>query len=266
MKYLTFKYLFISAMTPIFVLLTVSSTYSQASFEIKLPAMIPLPGGCTEIGTMLMDSSDNMPREVCFDAFDISSHEVSIGEFKAFLRSTGLPATSPLLEILAHELPITNITWFEAMAYTQWLSKFTGDHYSLPSEEQWEYAAQAGNGAGTQFSWGDRVGINYANCRDCSSPWSNITVAPVGSFAANPLGLYDMHGNAAEWTRGCLHEQDEQVQRRVNGDQLSSCRIATIRGGSFRNSANRIRVWQRAGHDSTRGSDEIGFRVVRLSR
>jgi len=73
-----------------------------------------------------------------------------------------------------------------------------------------------------------------------------------------------MHGNAAEWTLGCFHDQDERVERRVNGQRLSTCRNATLRGGSFRNSANRIRVWQRAGHDSTRGADDIGFRVVRL--
>ena len=261
---LMFKTVFFTALTAALTLVTVPSAFSQASFEIKLPTMVSLPGGCVEIGTVLMDSRGNTPREVCLDAFDISSHELSIGEFKAFLRSTGLPATSPWLEILAHELPVTNITWFDAMAYTQWLSELTGDQYSLPSEEQWEYAAQAGNGPSTQFSWGNQPGTNNANCRDCGSQWSNITVAPVGSFPGNPVGLYDMHGNAAEWARGCLHEQDEQVQRRVNGNRFTSCRIATIRGGSFRNSANRARVWQRAGHDSTRGSDDIGFRVVRL--
>jgi formylglycine-generating enzyme required for sulfatase activity len=241
-----------------------SPVYAQATFEIKLPTMVELPGGCTEVGTMLMDNRGNQPREVCLDAFAISSHEVSIVEFKAFLRSTGLPAPSPALEILAHELPVTSITWFDAMAYTHWLSEYTGDTYSLPSEEQWEYAAQAGQGAGIQFSWGNLPGSNQANCRDCGSRWSDISVAPVGSFAANPFGLFDMHGNAAEWTLGCFHDQDERVERRVNGQRLSTCRNATLRGGSFRNSANRIRVWQRAGHDSTRGADDIGFRVVRL--
>jgi formylglycine-generating enzyme required for sulfatase activity len=85
----------------------------------------------------------------------------------------------------------------------------------------------------------------------------------VGSFAANAYGLFDMHGNAAEWTLGCYHEHDERVERRVNGHRLGTCRNATLRGGSFRNTANRIRVWQRSGHDSTRGSDDSGFRVVR---
>ncbi|MDO8908271.1 MAG: SUMF1/EgtB/PvdO family nonheme iron enzyme [Pseudohongiella sp.] len=241
------------------------SVYAQATVEIILPEMVSLPGGCFEMGTLLMDSRGNTPREICLDAFAISAREVTIGEFKGFLRSTGLPATSPALEILAHELPVVNVTWFDAMAYAQWLSKFTGDQYSLPSEEQWEYAAQAGNGPGTQFSWGNQAGINQANCRDCGSQWANITVAPVGSFPANAFGLHDMHGNAAEWTLGCFHEQDERVERRVNGERLSICRNATVRGGSFRTSANRSRVWQRAGHDSTTGADDIGFRVVRLS-
>lgn len=255
-------------MTIVFVcLIPALSTHTlqaQSTVEIKLPDMVSLPGACFQMGTLLMDSRGNTPREVCLDAFEMSAREITIGEFKTFLRLTGLPATSPTLEILAHELPVVNVTWFDAMAYTHWLSEFTGDHYALPTEEQWEYAAQAGNGPGTQFSWGDLPGTNLANCRDCGSRWGDISVAPVASFAANNVGLFDMHGNAAEWTLGCFHEQDEQVERRINGHRLSTCRNAAIRGGSFRNTANRIRVWQRAGHDSARGADDIGFRVVRL--
>lgn len=236
---------------------------AQATVDIIMPEMVSLPGGCFQMGTLLMDSRGNTPREVCLDAFDISAREITIGEFKVFLRMTGLPATSPALEILPHELPVVNITWFDAMAYTKWLSELTGEHYNLPSEAQWEYAAQAGNGPGTQFSWGNLPGNNQANCRDCGSQWSDISVAPVASFAANAYGLFDMHGNAAEWTLGCYHEQDERVERRLNGHRLSTCRNAAVRGGSFRNTANRIRVWQRADHDSTRGSDDIGFRVVK---
>lgn len=246
--------------------LFVHTVAAQSTVEIKLPEMVSLTGGCFQMGTLLMDSRGNTPRDVCLDAFDVSAREITIGEFKVFLRLTGLPATSPALEILAHELPVVNITWFDAMAYTRWLSEFTGEHYTLPTEEQWEYAAQAGNGAGTQFSWGNLPGTNLANCRDCGSRWSDISVAPVASFAANNFGLFDMHGNAAEWTLGCFHEQDEQVERRINGHRLSTCRNAAIRGGSFRNSANRVRVWQRAGYDSARGADDIGFRVVRLPR
>ena len=264
MKQLNKHFLPVNVLVFVAAFVATAPAFAQATFEIKLPAMVELPGGCTEVGTMLMDNRGNEPREVCLDAFAISSHEVSIGEFKAFLRITGLPAPSPALEILEHELPITRITWFDAMAYTQWLSEYTGETYNLPTEEQWEYAAQAGQGSGIQFSWGNLPGSNQANCRDCGSRWSDISVAPVGSFAANAFGLFDMHGNAAEWTLGCFHDQDERVERRVNGQRLGTCRNATLRGGSFRNSANRIRVWQRAGHDSTRGSDEIGFRVVRL--
>lgn len=264
MKQLNKHFLPFNVLVFVAAFVATATAFAQATFEIKLPAMVELPGGCTEVGTMLMDNRGNEPREVCLEAFAISSHEIRIGEFKAFLRITGLPTPSPALEILEHELPITRITWFDAMAYTKWLSEYTGETYNLPSEEQWEFAAQAGQGAGIQFSWGNLPGSNQANCRDCGSRWSDISVAPVGSFAANAFGLFDMHGNAAEWTLGCFHDQDERVERRVNGQRLSTCRNATLRGGSFRNSANRIRVWQRAGHDSTRGSDEIGFRVVRL--
>jgi formylglycine-generating enzyme required for sulfatase activity len=155
-----------------------SPVYAQATFEIKLPTMVELPGGCTEVGTMLMDNRGNQPREVCLDAFAISSHEVSIVEFKAFLRSTGLPAPSPALEILAHELPVTSITWFDAMAYTHWLSEYTGDTYSLPSEEQWEYAAQAYSSAGAICPAAIRPIAGIVAAAGVTSAWRPWAVLP----------------------------------------------------------------------------------------
>lgn len=245
-------------------LFIVQAVRAQATVEIRLPEMITVPGACFEMGTLLMDSRGNTPREVCLETFAISAHEITIGEFKAFLRMTGLPTPSPMLEALPLNLPVVNITWFEAMAYTRWLSEFTGDTYTLPTEEQWEYAAGAALGAGTQYGWGDRLLPDMANCFDCGTGPAPQSVKPVGSFPPGPLGLYDMHGNADEWTLGCFHAQDERVERRILRNRLATCRNVTVRGGSYRNTANRLRIWQRAGQDATRGDDDIGFRVVRL--
>jgi formylglycine-generating enzyme required for sulfatase activity len=84
------------------------------------------------------------------------------------------------------------VSWNDATAYTNWLSEQTGHTYRLPTEAQWEYAARAGTE--TKYWWGNEVGSNKANCgSDCGDNVIKYT-APVGSFAANPFGLYDTAG------------------------------------------------------------------------
>ena len=80
----------------------------------------------------------------------------------------------------------------------------TGRPYRLLSEAEWEYAARAGTT--TAYSWGDEIGKNNANCNGCGSEWDSRRTAPVGSFAPNQFGLYDMHGNVWEWVEDCLHD------------------------------------------------------------
>src|SRR5690606_31087564 len=88
--------------------------------------------------------------------------------------------------------------------YLDWLSRHTGKTYRLPSEAEWEYAARGGTT--TVFWWGDEVGQNQANCRDCGSEWSAKGSGPVGSFPPNPFGLYDTAGNVWEWVADCWND------------------------------------------------------------
>ena len=93
--------------------------------------------------------------------------------------------------------PVIDVTWSGAKRYVAWLSRMTGRQYRLLSEAEWEYAARAGTQ--TVYSWGNDVGKGNANCNGCGSQWDYDRPAPVGSFAPNPFGLYDMHGNVLEW-------------------------------------------------------------------
>ena len=103
--------------------------------------------------------------------------------------------------------PVINVNWHEAKAYAAWLSEQTGKRYRLPSESEWEYAARAGTE--TAYSWGDEIGVNRANCEDSGSEWSGKQTSPVGSFAPNGFGLYDMHGNVRNIVEDCWHDNYE---------------------------------------------------------
>jgi formylglycine-generating enzyme required for sulfatase activity len=97
--------------------------------------------------------------------------------------------------------PVINITWNDAKSYAAWLSKVTGKSYRLLTEAEYEYAARSGTQ--TTYPWGDEIGKNNASCNGCGSQWDGINPAPVGSFAPNRFGLYDMVGNVWEWVEDC---------------------------------------------------------------
>ncbi len=157
--------------------------------------------------------------------------------------------------------PVINLTWPEMQTYVRWLSERTGAVYRLPSETEWEYAARAGSD--TAFWWGDEVGDNRANCRDCGSEWSKKGSAPVGSFEPNPFGLHDMHGNVWEWTEDCWnpthHGAPADGSPRLNGD----CNKRVMRSGSWYYFSKNSRSAWRFYNDVRVKSYNIGFRVVR---
>jgi formylglycine-generating enzyme required for sulfatase activity len=95
--------------------------------------------------------------------------------------------------------PVINVTWDDAQRYVAWLSRMTGKPYRLLSEAEWAYAARAGTS--TPYPWGPEIGNRNANCNHCGSQWDSKRPAPVGSFAPNQFGLYDMHGNVWQWSR-----------------------------------------------------------------
>lgn len=142
--------------------------------------------------------------------------------------------------------PIINVAWQDAQDYANWLTTTTGQPYSLPTEAVWEFAARATST--TLYPWGDKVGKNHTNCRDCGSKWSGISSAPVASFKPNKFGLYDMNGNVWEWTEDCWDK---------------SCSARVIRGGAWYYFSPMSRSSARARFDAKLWSYTIGFRVAK---
>jgi len=138
--------------------------------------------------------------------------------------------------------PAANITWDDAKRYVVWLSTMTGKPYRLLTEAEFEYAARGGTQ--TIYPWGDEIGKGNANCYDCGSHWDKKQTAPVGSFAPNGYGLYDMVGNQWQWVEDCFHPNYEDAPN--NGESwIADCpdeHRHVIRGGSYLTTSDFLRA------------------------
>ncbi|MEN8216964.1 MAG: formylglycine-generating enzyme family protein [Pseudomonadota bacterium] len=221
------------------------------------PEMVVIKAGFFQMGDIQNDG--NVP-DVLVERFAMGRYEVTFDEYDKFTEVTG--KDKPDDEGWGRgNRPVIDVSVQDAIAYAEWLSEETGEQYRLPTEAEWEYAARAGTD--TKYWWGDEIGENRANCDGCDSHWDNKQTAPVGSFAPNALGLYDMVGNVWEWTcslyRGRYNGQEQRCLS--NGDR----RHRVIRGGSWYDDPSEASVTSRM--ESWRivsgGSVDLGLRLVR---
>ena len=158
--------------------------------------------------------------------------------------------------------PAINVNWDDVQLYVAWLSKMTGKTYRLLSEAEWEYAARAGTQ--TAYSWGNEIGENNANCNGCGSQWDGRQTAPVGSFAANAFGLYDMAGNVYEWVEDCNHTNYEGAPDDGSAWVADGvCRSRFVRGGAWNFVPEYLRSAKRLGPSIDLRNNLIGFRIGR---
>lgn len=166
--------------------------------------------------------------------------------------------------------PVVCVSWNDAQAYVRWLSQLSGKSYRLLSESEREYATRAGSTSA--FWWGDTINTNQANYRGTRLSYNgspkgelrNLTV-PVNSFAANPFGLYNVHGNVMEWVQDCAHVNYDgaPTDGRTWADNCSST-SKIIRGGNYGFSGSQLRSANRSFPlPPTNAFAPIGFRVAR---
>jgi formylglycine-generating enzyme required for sulfatase activity len=180
--------------------------------------------------------------------------------------------------------PVVRVSWERATAFCRWLSERTGLPVRLPSERQWEYACRGDTR--TEYSFGDGPDFSaHANMADATlsdfagNPYKDyapykkpsefddwipkctsfndggFVSMPVGSYEANPWGLYDMHGNVWEWTRSAFvpypkHEDGDAAGERV------------VRGGSWRDRPHRCSSAYRLSFAPHQPVFSVGFRIV----
>jgi hypothetical protein len=193
-------------------------------------------------------------RTVTFIKPFIGRYEVTFEEYDRFVQATGrrLPDDGGWGR---GKQAVIKVSWKDAVAYAEWLSRETGERYRLPTEAEWEYAARAG--AESRYWWGDdiRQGAKvWANCDGCGSGWGDKQTAPVGSFEPNAYGLYDTAGNVWEWVQDCWHENYVGAPEDGSAWEERDCGLRVLRGGSW---FYRPR-WLRSATRS-RGNPQTGF-------
>jgi formylglycine-generating enzyme required for sulfatase activity len=159
--------------------------------------------------------------------------------------------------------PVVCVTWYDAQDYVQWLSRRTGHRYRIPSEAEWEYAARAGTRSA--YWWGNEIGREHAACRGCGEVPADRTM-PAGSFPANPFGLFDTAGNAAEWVEDCWNDSYHGAPADGSAWTRAQCQERVLRGGSYGNDPRYLRSAARFKYDADVRYIAHGFRVVRELR
>ncbi len=196
------------------------------------PEMILLPGGSFIMGDDRGDKTQRPVREVSIGReFAIGRYEVTVGEWRACMNAGGC-GDLPSLGESAEDSPVRNVSWEDARQYAAWLSQATGRPYRLPSEAEWEYAARGGTQ--TTYWWGNDLGVGQVACRKCGGEWSRATPGAVGGFEPNPVGLFDMQGSVAEWTKDCWQSTLDSTPTDGSAFDRGGCRQRVLRGGSWR--------------------------------
>lgn len=219
-----------------------------------VPTMVPVPAGKFQMGSPLSEFgrsfSEGPQHEVSVEAFEISQTPVSVAQWQFCVDDH---ACQPSKGNADGAQPATGLSWNDAQAYVAWLSKVTKQHFRLPSEAEWEFAARAGTT--TIRYWGDSMDAGKANCKGCGGTWQG-RAAPVKSFGPNPRGLYDVLGTVWQLTQDCWRDSYKDAEKQDCGQRV-------IRGGSWYEDAKFSRSAERMHVDTAQVDATVGLRVVR---
>jgi formylglycine-generating enzyme required for sulfatase activity len=223
------------------------------------PVMRSIPEGWFLMGCDAGRDDEKPAHRVWIDAFELAAFQTTNAEYARFLRETN--HTPPLLWSDSNfdqpAQPVVAVSWFDAVAYCDWLSRATGKSFRLPTEAEWERAARGGAEGGT-FPWGECAPEELP---DYMSRWKSGP-EPVGLYAPNAYGLYNVGDNVHEW---CADWYDPAYygvspERNPRGPLASSRRAS--RGGSWRHHIKVTRTAARSSIPPEFKYADYGFRVA----
>ena len=217
---------------------------------IKLtPELVDIPAGEYEVGCDSGDKDEQPRHSVELGAYSIGRAHVTNEQFLEFNPNYSQSRTSP-----HRTSPAVDITWYEAMMYCRWC---LGNAGRLPTEAEWEVAAQGPSSDGRAFPWGDEFDEARANI---DNPRGAAT--PYDKFPPNDFRLYDMCGNVFDW---CLDWYDENSYRSgqiVNPVGPPVGRYRSMRGGSWARPIESGRCAYRVRQVPETRDVLVGFRVA----
>ncbi len=266
------------------------------------------------IGSFVMGSPENEPGRIAAEGpqrelrltrgFALSVSEISVAQFASFIAETAYETdaerlgssivydeTNGRMTVLENinwksdylgkraldNMPVTHVSYSDAVEYALWLSSASGKHYRLPSEAEFEYAMRGGTD--TPYWWGNDspkvIAENLTGKNDSSDSGRNWSAgftgyadlfwgpAPVQNFLPNGFGLLDIAGNVSEWTADCWHESYARAPLDFSAWENPGCAQRVLRGGSWGSAPDESRSASRAAFGATHRSAKIGFRVLR---
>jgi formylglycine-generating enzyme required for sulfatase activity len=237
-----------------------------------------VPEGCFEMGcgdwmTGCSDS-EKPPHKVCLNGFWIGRHEVTQQQWRRLIGNNPSDA-----QRCGNQCPVEEVSWNEAAEFARKLSAKTGYLFRLPTEAEWEYACRSG-GKRQQYAGSAPVdALAWYKENADGSPHA------VGRKLPNELGIFDMSGNVWEW---CLDSFDKDAYlkatktlgnpvyvndrfmdiygagyARILSTMQGASGNRSVRGGSWKNAADRLRSTDRIKGDADSHRDWLGFRLVR---
>ncbi|MBU0703361.1 MAG: SUMF1/EgtB/PvdO family nonheme iron enzyme, partial [Chloroflexi bacterium] len=199
------------------------------------------------------------PHQVYVPEFYIGRSPVTNEQYAAFVKATGhiVPEhwKGAKIPLGRENHPVVNVSWHDARAFCEWLSRETGQDFRLPMEAEWEKAARGTDGR--LWPWGDE--FDTARCNTGESGSGGTT--PVGQYSPvgdSPCGCADMAGNVWEWTSSLMEGYPYQADDGREDPGGSAPRV--LRGGSFRGLARDARCACRGGYSPGARIRYSGFR------
>jgi formylglycine-generating enzyme required for sulfatase activity len=216
-----------------------------------------IKGGTFVMGSKAVEGgADETPQHnVVLRGFFMDKYEVSKDDFERVMGAT--PSGSKG----CGACPVENVSWDEAQDYCKKLGR------RLPTEAQWEYACRAGTT--TQFHFGNTLAGDQANFNS-SQPFGGAPPSPPkektlpgGSYAPNAWGLFDMHGNVAEWCSDWYDAAYYGNSAKENPQGPKEGKLRVVRGGAWNSSGAGLRSGRRSGYNPSLRLTSVGFRCVK---
>jgi sulfatase modifying factor 1 len=231
-----------------------------SSLGLVEPTLARIPEGWFAMGCESGQENERPVHRVWVDSFELAAFQLTNADYAQFIEATKCqPPPNWKDPLFSHpKQPVVAVSWIDAAAYCDWLSRLTGRRYRLPTEAEWERAARGGR-EGMLYPWGDEPPESLPNY---AAKWQTGP-EHVGGDAPNGFGLYDIGANVHEWCADWYSPDyyAASSERNPRGLAVSSRRAS--RGGSWRHYTKISRCAARSSIPPEFKYADYGFRVAR---